>query len=186
MGVLCTASNLQHSDAACLVDHLIMNANLLLRKRDRCRLLLQILESFGHETGRRARLQESIALLLENVPDQPERVDFSMKLLELEQGPPSLESVFKWLSEQSGVDPVRFYSIKMRYESRESIEEAAEADNEPTEQGTRSASSEPTVERPAASGLSSHFDELDHAISADLKTLSVFESIPDTSSFSFT
>ncbi len=172
--------NLEPADLSCLIDHLIMNANQLLRKSERCKLLLPILESFVHDEIRSSRLEESIALLLEGFTEHQERVDLSLKLLEIEQGV-KLERVYKWLSQQPQVDQVRFYSIKLRYENVETAQdEEKEEEVEVEEDVVPSLAFSASL---AVSPVKSQFDELDQIISDDLKKLSVFESLPDSFNF---
>lgn len=173
--VLSQAKELSQADLSCLIDHLIMNANQLLRKRDRCQLLLAILESFPATT----RLYENIAIALEGLTEREERIKFSLRLLELEPAA-SLQRVFKWLCLQSDLDPVRFYSIKLRYETA-GTEETAEEVVEEVVEDTGDFIQETVKDEPVNSN--SQFTELDQTISEDLKKLSVFESIPDSFNF---
>jgi hypothetical protein len=157
-----------------------MNSGQLLRKQDRCRMLLQIIESFAHDAGRRLRLQDCIALLLESLPERSERIDFSLRLLELESER-KFDRIYTWLAQQSDIDQVRFYSIKMRHEADAETECESECVPVPVPE-IEPGIIEPDIKSQKTS--SSQFEELNQIISDDLKKLSVFESLPD--SFNYT
>ena len=178
MVALQDSSCLSQEDYAVLIDHVILNVNQLLRKLERCRMLLSLLPSLKDEQ-QIVRLQETISLLIPQLNDAEERLEMSLALLEAERFGPRLFSVFEWLS-NAAVDPVRFYSIKLRYE--EVIESPIQVESEP-EIFEAELAIEP-VEPTEIICQETTPEEPDESTVEDLKKLSVFESIPGDFNFS--
>ena len=130
---LCSINNsdtLSPDDFKCLLDHLAKEASLLLRKVDRCKILLMIIPL---NLDIDAKYTDQMVSLLSQLPDDTnEKFTLSCELLDIllvrklrsnEQG------VYDWALKESKTDSakeIEFYSIKLKYDSHDHDNESNE------------------------------------------------------------
>lgn len=115
-------SLLNIDDFKCLMDHLSKESCQLLRKSDRCALLLKIIELDDNNS----KYIDQIINLISQLPSSDIKFNFGCKVMEIvlkNQSITSQEEVlFKWMKEYVEMNPskeMEFYSIKLAMENRD-------------------------------------------------------------------
>lgn len=121
---------LKSEDFTCLLDHLSKESCQLLKKTDRCKLLLKICDQFSC-SGNNAdsKIIDQISILLHQLPpsEEPQKFDLILKFLDLVMRERRLKDdeivLFRWADDfvrfkDSGRE-VQFYTIKLQYEQYE-------------------------------------------------------------------
>ncbi len=113
-------------DYKCLIDHLAKESSQLLRKSDRCKLLLRIIEMTSSDSNE--KYVEQVINLLNQLPSSENDSKFKLTcelldgILTKSRGMNSLEDkLFLWALELSQWEPqkeLEFYSIKIKYDSK--------------------------------------------------------------------
>lgn len=123
---LCLINNsntLSADDFKCLLDHLAKEASLLLRKVDRCRILLMIIP-LNHDID--TKYTDQMVSLLNQLPDDTnEKFTLSCELLDIllvRKLRSNEQVVYDWALKESKSDSakeIEFYSIKLKYDSHD-------------------------------------------------------------------
>lgn len=170
---------LSEEDFKCLIDHLAGECGQLLRKIDRCKLLLKISQFDCNE-----KYLEQVANLLNQLPASDNNEKFYLTcelLLNLTARRPlnsNEEKLYQWALGISSKDPekeLKFYSIKIKYDS---IKAEIIGSSEHVEEGEEQSK---TVDE---TFITHEFTANDHApieelTSEDLQKLKIFESCPN-------
>lgn len=115
---------LQAEDFKCLLDHLFKEAGQLLRKSDRCKLLLKICEFTDNPSN--SKYIDQVSILLNQLSEDPLKFDLVFDFLNLvmKEGQLRDEEVglYQWaagyVEEKDPSKEIQFYSIKLQYESQ--------------------------------------------------------------------
>jgi hypothetical protein len=136
--------HLNNEDIKCLLDHLSKESCQLLRKSDRCTLLLNIIntdESFNND-----KYTDQLIGLLLQLPQQEDEIKFQlsyqvmeiiMKRRRIKQGSGSgsgnEEIIYQWMKlfvEKHPEKEIQFYSIKIKYEENDNGEDVKRSQDE--------------------------------------------------------
>ena len=123
------SSKLSAEDFKCLLDHLAKEASLLLKKIDRCKMLLQIVRGNGFN-GDLKYIDQMISVINQLPEDTVEKFPLSCELLgHLLVNPQKLrdneEAIYEWALKESKRESgkeIEFYSIKLKHDVAACVE----------------------------------------------------------------